>query len=111
MKTHAIFRNVQHRVVLMILLAIPLIAARTAEQAPSQASPANPPRIEAVFVLDTTGSMGGLIEGAKRKIWSIANEMASADPTPEIRIGLILHFWADLVNLVPSPFIVSLFFA
>jgi hypothetical protein len=25
-------------------------------------------------VLDTTGSMGGLIEGAKQKIWSIANE-------------------------------------
>ncbi|MGZ4984173.1 MAG: vWA domain-containing protein, partial [Chthoniobacterales bacterium] len=28
------------------------------------------PRIEVCFVLDTTGSMGGLIEGAKQKIWS-----------------------------------------
>ncbi len=30
------------------------------------------PRID--VVLDTTGSMGGLIEGAKAKIWSIANQ-------------------------------------
>ena len=47
------------------------------------------PRIEVCFVLDTTGSMGGLIEGAKQKIWSIANEMVSAKPTPELKLGLI----------------------
>ena len=47
------------------------------------------PRIEAVFVLDTTGSMSNLIEGAKQKIWSIANRMAGANNTPDIRMGLI----------------------
>src|SRR5207253_11223020 len=47
------------------------------------------PRIEVCFVLDTTGSMGGLIDGAKQKIWSIANEMVSAKPTPELKLGLI----------------------
>ena len=47
------------------------------------------PRIEVCFVLDTTGSMGGLIEGAKQKIWSIAKEMISAQPTPELKLGLI----------------------
>jgi Mg-chelatase subunit ChlD len=47
------------------------------------------PRIEVCFVLDTTGSMGGLIEGAKQKIWSIANEMISAKPMPELKLGLI----------------------
>ena len=47
------------------------------------------PRIEVCFVLDTTGSMGGLIEGAKQKIWSIANEMISAQPTPQLKLGLI----------------------
>jgi len=40
-------------------------------------------------VLDTTGSMGGLIEGAKLKIWSIANQMVSAKPTPRLKIALI----------------------
>src|SRR5712671_8239886 len=57
--------------------------AKTAPTHPSK------PRIEVCFVLDTTGSMGGLIEGAKQKIWSIANEMISAQPTPELRLGLI----------------------
>jgi len=47
------------------------------------------PKIDVCFVLDTTGSMSGLIEGAKQKIWSIANEITSAKPTPDIRIGLI----------------------
>jgi Mg-chelatase subunit ChlD len=49
------------------------------------------PRIEVCFALDTTGSMTGLIEGAKQKIWSIANEMVSAKPTPEIRVGLVAY--------------------
>jgi Mg-chelatase subunit ChlD len=52
-------------------------------------TPKSKPRIEVCFVLDTTGSMGGLIEGAKQKIWSIANEMISAHPTPELKLGLI----------------------
>jgi len=47
------------------------------------------PRVEVVFVLDTTGSMGGLIQGAKQKIWSIVNEIAKGRPTPEVRLGLI----------------------
>ena len=47
------------------------------------------PRVDVVFVLDTTGSMSGLIQTAKDKIWSIAQTMASAQPTPDIRIGLV----------------------
>jgi Mg-chelatase subunit ChlD len=49
------------------------------------------PRVEVVFALDTTGSMGGLIDGAKRKIWSIARFIASGQPTPEVRIGLVAY--------------------
>ena len=49
------------------------------------------PVVEAVFVLDTTGSMGGLIAGAKEKIWSIANSLATAKPVPVIKIGLIAY--------------------
>jgi len=48
-------------------------------------------RIDVVFVLDTTGSMGGMIEAAKEKIWSIASTMATAQPTPEIRMGLVAY--------------------
>lgn len=49
------------------------------------------PRFEVAFVLDSTGSMGGLIEGAKQKIWSIANAIISRSPTPEVRIGLVSY--------------------
>ena len=49
------------------------------------------PRIEVVFVLDTTGSMSGLIQAAKDKIWSIASTMASAQPAPEIKMGLVAY--------------------
>lgn len=49
------------------------------------------PRIEVAFVLDTTGSMGGLIETAKRKIWSIANEVVRAKPSPEVRMALVAY--------------------
>ena len=49
------------------------------------------PQVEVVFVLDTTGSMGGLIQAAKEKIWSIASSMASAQPAPDIKMGLVAY--------------------
>ena len=44
-----------------------------------------------VAALDTTGSMSGLIEGAKTKIWSIASFVARAQPTPLVRVGLVAY--------------------
>ena len=49
------------------------------------------PKIEVVFVLDTTGSMSGLINAAKEKIWSIASTMAQAQTAPEIKMGLVAY--------------------
>lgn len=54
-------------------------------------STASAPSIEVVFALDTTGSMSGMIETAKDKIWSIANSMAQAQNAPDIRIGLVAY--------------------
>ena len=48
-------------------------------------------KVEVVFVLDTTGSMGGLIDAAKEKIWSIATTLAQADPAPQITMGLVAY--------------------
>jgi len=48
-------------------------------------------RVEAVFVLDTTGSMSGMINAAKEKIWSIATSMASAEGAAEVKIGLVAY--------------------
>ena len=49
------------------------------------------PVVEVAFVLDTTGSMGPLIEGAKRKIWSIATAIVDSNPDADIRMGLVAY--------------------
>jgi hypothetical protein len=49
------------------------------------------PVVEVAFVLDTTGSMGPLIEGAKRKIWSIATAIIDCSPDADIRMGLVAY--------------------
>ena len=52
---------------------------------------AKKPKVEVVFCLDTTGSMGGLIEGAKQKIWTISNEIAGGKPAPALKVGLVAY--------------------
>ncbi|HET7502352.1 MAG TPA: vWA domain-containing protein [Kofleriaceae bacterium] len=47
--------------------------------------------VDVVFAVDTTGSMGGLIEGAKRTVWSIATHIRKADPDAQLRIGLVAY--------------------
>jgi len=47
--------------------------------------------LEMVFVLDTTGSMSGLIEGAKQRIWGIVNEVMQQSARPAVKIGLVAY--------------------
>lgn len=47
--------------------------------------------LEMVFVLDTTGSMGGLLEGAKQRIWGIVNEVMQSTSNPSVRVGLVAY--------------------
>ncbi|RYX79969.1 VWA domain-containing protein, partial [bacterium] len=62
------------------------------QAAPRQASSAKQkPPIDIVFAIDCSGSMGGVIETAKQKIWDIVNEAGKAKPTPQLRIGLIAY--------------------
>src|SRR4051794_31965121 len=50
---------------------------------------ADKPRVDVVFCIDRSGSMRGVIETAKKKVWSIVNEIGRAKPSPALRIGLI----------------------
>jgi hypothetical protein len=72
----------------MTFLALTLAVAAVSS-APTRVTQARPPRVEVAFVLDTTGSMGGLIEGAKRRIWSIARRIGEGRPRPDLRIALV----------------------
>ena len=51
---------------------------------------AEPVDAEVVFVLDTTGSMTGLIEGAKQKIWSLAGGIIQRTGG-KVKIGLVAY--------------------
>src|SRR5437016_11935950 len=65
------------------------VPARAADEKQPEVPKPTAPKVEVVFCLDTTGSMGGLIEGAKQKIWSICNQIANGKPTPELKVGLV----------------------
>ncbi len=48
-------------------------------------------RVEVAFVLDTTGSMADLIDGAKKKIWSIASTVVDTNPDADIAMALVAY--------------------
>jgi Mg-chelatase subunit ChlD len=73
---------------LTLVLAAPAAEEKKAEPKPAAKAK---PKVEVVFCLDTTGSMGGLIDGAKQKIWSICNQIAGGKPTPELKVGLVAY--------------------
>jgi len=75
-------RIVTRAFVFATFAALPFLAPATALAKPA---------VEVAFVLDTTGSMGGLIEGAKRKIWSIATAIVDTNPDADIRMGLVAY--------------------
>jgi hypothetical protein len=75
-----------------LALTLALLAAPKVAPAANVTAVTTPhPRVEVAFVLDTTGSMGGLIEGAKRRIWSIARQIGDGRPRPDLRIALVAY--------------------
>lgn len=59
--------------------------------APAPPRPAASHRIDVVFAVDTTGSMGGLLEGAKRTVWAIASHIKDIDPQADLHVGLVAY--------------------
>lgn len=50
--------------------------------------PEPPQDVDLVICLDTSGSMSGLIESAKQKLWAVVNELATAKRRPNLRVAL-----------------------
>jgi Mg-chelatase subunit ChlD len=76
---------------LALLLASLSAGAQQKRPEPIRPETGGKPQLEMVFVLDTTGSMGGLIEGAKQKIWSIVNDVMKTPQHPKVKIGLVAY--------------------
>jgi hypothetical protein len=65
--------------------------------------------VDLAICLDTSGSMSGLINAAKTKLWQIVNDLALAKPTPALRVALLTfgndgHNPEDGWVSVDSPF-------
>ena len=82
---------------LTFALGFGMVSVLAKAYSPEPYEPAANPRankektLEMVFVLDTTGSMGGLIEGAKQRIWGIVNEVMQTPARPNVRVGLVAY--------------------
>jgi Mg-chelatase subunit ChlD len=79
-------------VLILLLLLIPVVKGAGISTKIREKQPVKSQKnaiIDVAFCLDTTGSMSGLIEGAKQKIWTIVNTVNSAQPKPVLRIALV----------------------
>lgn len=76
---------------LLCLTAALLGTACLAASRGGEAAKPDRPRVEVVFCLDITGSMTGLINAAKQKIWSICNQISTGTPTPYVKVGLVAY--------------------
>ena len=79
-----------------LVVAMPAAAEDTAG-APAAAKAQRQRHVDLVICLDTSGSMSGLIESAKKKLWAVVNELATAQPKPKLRVGLY-HYGNDGLN-------------
>lgn len=73
-------------------VAFSMIAAAGLTLALTSSAPAIPLNegkpIDVVLCLDVSGSMQGLIDSAKTRLWDIVNELAKVKPAPQLRVGL-----------------------
>jgi hypothetical protein len=70
------------------LSAAALLLSPLAATAADPAKPTAPRDIDIVICLDVSGSMEGLFNSAKTKLWDIVNDVARAQPTPNLRVGV-----------------------
>ena len=53
--------------------------------------PVVPKQVDLVIALDVSGSMSGLIESAKQRLWDIVNEFGQAQPQPDLRVAILTY--------------------
>jgi hypothetical protein len=63
-----------------LLLGVSGLRAAAAEQAGKP--------IDVVICLDVSGSMQGLLQSARTRLWDVINDLAKIQPTPNLRVGL-----------------------
>jgi len=77
-----------------IVVTVLTFAIAAAAQAKSIAPARGVRHVDMAICLDTSGSMSGLIQSAKQKLWAVVNELATAKPKPVLRVALY-HYGND----------------
>lgn len=75
-------------------IGLGLTAARLApsgSRPPAPVLTASAPRIDVVFALDATGSMGDEIEVVKSRVSRMMEQIQNGNPKPEVRYGLVAY--------------------
>ena len=49
------------------------------------------PAIDVVIVMDVNGSMSGLIDSAKQRLWDVVNTFGRAQPQPKLRVAIVSY--------------------
>jgi hypothetical protein len=69
-----------------LLILAPLAGGEEKETAAEETR-----QVDLAICLDTSGSMTGLINAARQKLWDIVSELALAQPTPDLRVALFTY--------------------
>ena len=80
-------RITRRRALPILAAALTLLAFTPGASAEDRARPVAAD-IDVVICLDVSGSMNGLIDSAKVKLWDIVNDLGKVKPTPNLRVGL-----------------------
>ncbi len=85
--THRTLRNLAS--MSLLALACSTGSAADAPEADAAATPEPEKVVELAICLDTSGSMSGLIDSCRQKLWEVVNDLALAKPTPRLRVALV----------------------
>jgi len=91
-------QSIRWKFALLLAALLPLAGFAQAEENAREAKPRPPaaqddarPHIEMAILLDTSGSMSGLINQARTQLWKIVNEFATAErdgQRPDLKVAL-----------------------
>ena len=77
-----IFKNIATSITLILITASSITSAAYAKSQVAH-------EIDVVIALDVSGSMSGLIDSAKQRLWDIVNEFGRAQPQPKLRLAIL----------------------
>lgn len=71
--------------------AVLLAAAAVVATPPPATAYESDVAIDVAIALDVSGSMRGLIDAARLKLWEIVNDLSTAEPAPRLRVALLTY--------------------